>query len=1210
MRIFHPLLRLLYACAILFTSACGGEALANEAEVFLSDVFNERVFYHYQGWGGIGINQAVVPPDGRAATPLQIGEQKYDKGLGTHAPSEILVDLAGEFASFRADAGLQTQAIPEGSIVFQVFVDDRKVFDSGILNSRDPIKKVEVPLEGADILRLVVTDSGDGITCDCANWANACLVLSGTPRKGNPSSSQMDIAPFAHVVTSAANRNEGTHSNRVQEFHPDDIYLEQPVPRQTDGTYEVPIWTENRACIGLTWAERRFLREVGLVFPEGQTPPKADNVTVQYWTGESHWQGKWVDADGKFTQDGNQWTFRFGGGQGASIPSTGTEKIRWIWPSKPIRVQALTAISRSRNEKQAITLESEPGYDEEVATIEAYNGHFPAQGDQEKGFKTRWDLSQPKTLDVVCTSAMPWKTDRTVLNFSTPRGAFAVSMEDILNKGGVYVQDFGILASLAKKAVSLKEYKKSLDSRKKVLDQVREMPDQTFEAAFKAVHNPIQNLGPMMLSLACDNWKFAAHREGMIEFDIAPDDPHQSWGSWQPKYRMHLIVENRDDTKTKRFLEGEWLPIPVTVQTCDNGITIAHKTFVAPLGEPLELSPWSYTKPLCLALYTVENPTSGDLAFKMGYEFSSTQAVELKLEKKDGGIALIQGSRVIAFLRAATIPDSAFTISGARVDISHPLASGQKVELLAAIPGWEFSAQESIPAIHTDEMEQATRKYWEERLSESTQIDIPDPLLSNIIRASQVHCMLAARRDPTDGTIAAWIASDRYGPLESEAHSIVLGMSRLGHEKFAQGSLDYFIKKYNPQGFLTTGYTLMGTGWHLWTLAEHFDLWRRDGWLSKNASEITRVCRWIAEQTRKTRRPELDPAEFPEMGLFPPGVAADWNRFAYRFALQGHFSAGLSNVGRILAAIGDPNAASLQQEGENFRQSILKAYQWSIARTPAVQLKDGVFVPASPSILYCFGPTGDIFPGEDGNRSWCYDVELGSHHLVPTGVIDPGSPEVDWMIHHLEDNQFLASGMGDYPGEKSQADWFNLGGFSKVQPYYTRIADVYALRDEVKPFIRSYFNAIPSLVSLENLSFWEHFHNIAAWNKTHETGWFLSQTRTVFVKDDGNELWLAPFVTSNWLDDGEKVAIKNAPTHFGTVSYTLTSSIRNGKIQAEIECPSRSRPEIINLRLRHPEGLPMKSVLVNGEQHKDFDATREIIRLAPGSKTLLVEAHY
>ncbi|MBK7497198.1 MAG: hypothetical protein IPI28_18030 [Candidatus Omnitrophica bacterium] len=93
----------------------------------------------------------------------------------------------------------------------------------------------------------------------------------------------------------------------------------------------------------------------------------------------------------------------------------------------------------------------------------------------------------------------------------------------------------------------------------------------------------------------------------------------------------------------------------------------------------------------------------------------------------------------------------------------------------------------------------------------------------------------------------------------------------------------------------------------------------------------------------------------------------------------------------------------------------------------------------------------------------------------------------------------------------------------------------------------------------------------------------MSQTRTVFVKDDGNELWLAPFVTSNWLDDGEKVAIKNAPTHFGTVSYTLTSSIRNGKIQAEIECPSRSRPEIINLRLRHPQRE--KLMLQSGPSH-------------------------
>lgn len=1210
MKNFFIMLGLVCVGLACFVPAPGEKAMASDTEVFLSDIFSERVFYHYQGWGGIGINQAVVPPDGRPATPLEIGGQKYEKGLGTHAPGEMILDLAGEFVSFKADVGLQTQNHSEGSIVFQVFVDDEKVFDSGIVNAKDPLKKVEVPVEGADTLRLVVTDAGDGIACDCANWANARLVPSSTPRTDSQSSSLMDIAPFAHVVTSSPSRMEGTRSNRVQEFHPEDIYLEHPVPRQTDGTYQVPIWMEGRACIGLTWAERRFLREVGLTFPEKQTPPSTDKVKVQYWSGESPWQGEWKTAQGQFRLEGDTWIFRFGGNQGDSIPSTGTEKIRWIWPSKPISIQGLTAISRSRSEQRTITLESEPGFDEEIVGIEAYNGYFVEKDKPGKIFRQTWDLSQPGNFDITCTSQRPWKTDRTVLNFSTPRGAFAVSMEDITNKQAVYVQDFGILVSLAEKAIPLDEYKKSLGNQRKVLDQVREMPDQTFESAMKAVHNPIQNLGPMMLSLACDNWKFAAHREGMIEFDLTPDDPHQSWGTWQPKYRMNLILDNVDGTKTKRFLEGEWLPIPVTAQTCSNGLVVTYKTFVAPQGEPLEVSPWSYSKPICLALYTIENPTAGDLPVKLGYEFSSKLPVTLNAQKVNGGVVLQQDQRAVAYLLTSEPQSSSFTASGPRIDFSQTLPAGEKLEWIVAIPGWEAAANDPIPTLHAVELEQATRKYWEERLSESTQIEIPDRLLSNIIRASQVHCMLAARRDPSDGTIAAWISSDRYGPLESEAHSIVLGMSRLGHEKFAQGSLDYFIKKYNAQGFLTTGYTLMGTGWHLWTLAEHFDLWHKEDWLKEKAAEISRVCRWIADQTKKTQRPELDPVEFPEMGLFPPGVAADWNRFAYRFALQGHFSAGLSNASRILFEIGDANAELLQIEAENFRQNILKAYQWSVAHTPVVQLRDGVFVPASPSILYCFGPSGDIFPGEDGNRSWCYDVELGSHHLIPTGVIDPWSPDVGWITNHLEDNQFLASGMGDYLSDRNHADWFNLGGFSKVQPYYTRIADVYALHDDVKPFIRSYFNAIPSLVSLENLSFWEHFHNMGGWNKTHETGWFLSQTRTLFVKDQGNELWLAPFVTTNWLQDGMKVSVKNAPTHFGQVSYTLTSSINQGTIQAEIECPQRSQPEVILLRLRHPKGLPIKSVLVDGEQYEVFDAEREIIRLPADSQSIHVQARY
>src|SRR5690606_25800022 len=113
-------------------------------------------------------------------------------------------------------------------------------------------------------------------------------------------------------------------------------------------------------------------------------------------------------------------------------------------------------------------------------------------------------------------------------------------------------------------------------------------------------------------------------------------------------------------------------------------------------------------------------------------------------------------------------------------------------------------------------------------------------------------------------------------------------------------------------------------------------------------------------------------------------------------------------------------------------------------------------------------------------------------------------------------------------------------GFAKVQPYYARTGEVYAMRDDIKPFVRTYFNSAMSLVNREDLSLWEHFMN-GAYNKTHETGYFLHQSRLMLVQERGNELWLAPFITNQWLRDGMEVKVTQAPTTFGIVDYTIAS---------------------------------------------------------------------
>jgi hypothetical protein len=481
----------------------------------------------------------------------------------------------------------------------------------------------------------------------------------------------------------------------------------------------------------------------------------------------------------------------------------------------------------------------------------------------------------------------------------------------------------------------------------------------------------------------------------------------------------------------------------------------------------------------------------------------------------------------------------------------------------------------------------------------------------NVIKASQVHCLIAARNEEAGARISPWIASINYGPLESESNSIIRGMDALGHHDFARKSLDFFIHRYSPEGMLTTGYTLMGTGWHLWTLGQHYELTQDKEWLARVAPQVTRVCDWIVRQRQKTMQQRPDGSQPPEYGLMPPGIMADWNAFAYYFCLNGYFAAGLQAAADALADVDTGKAASWREQARQFTRDIARGYQWTQAMMPVYRLRNGVSVPGYPSQLHGPGPTGNFFPGEDGNRSWCYDVELGSHHLIPFGMIAADSRETAWIMDHMEDVQFLSEGWFDFPAERSAKDPFNFGGFAKVQPYYCRNGEINAMRDDVKPFVRTYFNALVSLLNYENLSLQEHFAGVAAWNKTHETGYFLHQTRLMMVMErPGDELWIAPFITSNWLNDGMSVAAANAPTRFGPVSYRITSAVGQGHIDAVIEPPARTTPRQIVVRLRHPEGKPIKSVTVNGKAHEDFDAAKEIVRIAPAGGKLELRATY
>ncbi len=119
--------------------------------------------------------------NGRAGKPLLVSGQEHTRGLLTHAPSKIVVQLDSPAKTFSALVGIDSneQTRPGlGSVVFSVTVGGKVVAQSPVM--REGIKGVplNVDLGGATSFVIEAQDAGDGFSSDQADWADAKVVLA------------------------------------------------------------------------------------------------------------------------------------------------------------------------------------------------------------------------------------------------------------------------------------------------------------------------------------------------------------------------------------------------------------------------------------------------------------------------------------------------------------------------------------------------------------------------------------------------------------------------------------------------------------------------------------------------------------------------------------------------------------------------------------------------------------------------------------------------------------------------------------------------------------------------------------------------------------------------------------------------------------------------------------------------------------------------
>lgn len=99
----------------------------------------------------------------------------YRKGLGSHANSFLVFDINRMFTRFTTDFGVDTEAGTPATVTFKIYGDDRELFSSEKMGRFDFPKHADINIAGVKKLGLVITDAGDGINSDHADWLNPVL---------------------------------------------------------------------------------------------------------------------------------------------------------------------------------------------------------------------------------------------------------------------------------------------------------------------------------------------------------------------------------------------------------------------------------------------------------------------------------------------------------------------------------------------------------------------------------------------------------------------------------------------------------------------------------------------------------------------------------------------------------------------------------------------------------------------------------------------------------------------------------------------------------------------------------------------------------------------------------------------------------------------------------------------------------------------------
>ncbi len=443
----------------------------------------------------------------------------------------------------------------------------------------------------------------------------------------------------------------------------------------------------------------------------------------------------------------------------------------------------------------------------------------------------------------------------------------------------------------------------------------------------------------------------------------------------------------------------------------------------------------------------------------------------------------------------------------------------------------------------------ACEKTWNDILSHCMTLEVPEERVNNAWKATIVANLIMATGDQM-----SYSAGNVYQRLyEAESGDALRSLLVYGLTDDAKQMVDPLLH-----------YVQKGLGFH--DAAFKLQMLAHVYWITRDAEFI--------KSRRQLWRPSVDhilSSREKESGLLPKeNYCGDINTQVYSLNSNANCWRGLRDIAAVLRDIGETSEADqIDAQAKDFRAKI----QAALMKTIDPNTKP-LFIPIA---LF-----GDEKPYENLTASkmggyWCLMIP----YVLGSGILTDG--QTQGALDFLHARGGICMGMirfdqhsGLFANEKGLDDLYSLR-------YTQSLLD----RDEVDRALVSFYGKLAqgftrdtfvggegsSLVALDPNGRPMYLPPNASGN-----GFFLDTLRNLLVQDHDSDNGGVPdtlrllFATPrDWLEDGNTVTLKNAPTAFGPISLVAKSSVQHGKVTVEITPPQRS-PKAMKLRVRLPEG--------------------------------------